>query len=67
MHLIQKQVRSSPTTEAQSVVATDTTESSTGTPDSMNEVDFKKHLDYAAKRKRIALENQQSGSASSPI
>ena len=67
MYLIQKQAPLSPTTEAQSVVVTDTTESSTGIPDSVNKVDFEKHLDNEAKRRRIALENQQSRSASSPI
>ena len=67
MYLIQKQAPLSPTTEAQSVVVTDTTESSTGIPDSVNKVDFEKRLDNEAKRRRIALENQQSRSASSPI
>ena len=63
MHLIQKQAALSPTTEAQSVVATDTIGSSTGILDSVNEVYFKKHLDNEAKRRWIALQNQQSGLA----
>ena len=44
MHLIQNQLPLSPTTEAQSVVATDTTGSSTGIPDSVNEIDLGKIL-----------------------
>ena len=67
MHLIQKQAPLSPTTEAQSVLATDTTGSSTGIPDSVNKIDFEKHLDNEAKCRRIALENQQSGSTSSSL
>ena len=57
-------VRNAPTTEAKSVVATHTTRSSTGTPDSANEIDFEKHLDIEARHRRIAIENQQSGSTS---
>ena len=57
MHLIQKQAPLSPTTAAKSDVATDTTGSSTGIPDSVNEIDFEKHLDNKAKCRRIALEN----------
>ena len=67
MHLIRKQALLSPTTEAQSVVATDTTGSSTGIPDSVNETDFEKPLDNEPKCRRIALENQQLGSTSSSI